>query len=234
MKVDRRKFLACVLAPVPVMLGACSDNAMRYGNTIGLWKDNTHHYQENVDSVLISEDGGMLVFLGPDYHYIFEAPPALVGVLRTPGLHGRIKGDLGTFTVDREGKITGRVSLGCEDADDGDPALVDQLKALGFEQAYGRWRYSGQLRGTRYAANGFRLPAGTKEGGLALSHSYAVDVIEPESGLRTAGKVLATPVAVGADGVIVVGAAAASIVLIPVVAVFLTVFIIMIRHDNHS
>ena len=232
--MDRRKFLGCLLAPVPLMLGACSENAMRYGNTIGLWKDNFHRYQENVDSVLISADGKQLVFLGPDYHYIFDAPPALVGALRTPALHGLIRGELGTFKVDTEGKISGRIKLIGERHMGDDPSLEAQFKALGFEYAYGDWQFEGQLSGTRYAANGFRLPASMQEKGAALRHAYTVDVREPDSGLRTAGKVLATPVAVGADGVVLAGAAAAAVVLVPVVAVFLTVFMIMVKHDSHS
>jgi hypothetical protein len=234
MKVDRRKFLAYMLLPVPLMLGACSENAKRYGNTIGLWKDNFHYYKENVDSVLISADGKQLVFLGPDYHYIFDAPPALVGALRTPALHGLIRGELGTFRVDTEGKISGGIKLIGERHMGDDPALEAQFTALGFKDAYGNWQFEGQLSGTRYAANGFKLPASMRDQGAALNRAYSVDVREPDSGLRTAGKVLVTPVAVGADGVVLAGAAAAAVVLVPVVVVFLTVFMIMVNRDNHG
>jgi len=155
------------------------------------------NYTETVNQILFSADGKKLVFIGPEYHYIFDVPEHLEALLNSP-LHKKMTAEIVAFSVNRDAKVTGRVYLNIEKPNDDEKS---QVMALGFLDSHdGHSLYCFfDLQGTRYSAKGFNMPAST----MRLNQSYAVNVREQlPIGVKKA-LVLLTPLTVAADGAIV-------------------------------
>lgn len=210
--VTRRGFLSAGLTLSVLSTSGCV--------TQELWEDHPHWYSETVQSVLLSADGKTLVFISPKYHYIFEAPPELVGTLRAHDFHAKVKGQIGIFRVDRHGKITGTYTLRYDGID---PEMIAQAQALGYQRENNSWKFQGKLTGLRYTSNGVKAAEGNNS--TQLTTTYRIDIHEEESSLAMAGKVLATPVTVAADGVLIIG----GIALAPIALIF---FFALVAHNG--
>ncbi|RZT42101.1 hypothetical protein [Cupriavidus agavae] len=145
-------------------------------------------YTETVSQILMSQDGKKLVVVAPLYHYIFDAPPGLVDLLNSP-LREKLSANFSVFTVTRENAVSGNV----------------EVKGTGAKQP------ALTLHGTRYRAGTKALPLQAE----ALNQTYAVTVREETPSAPLPLKILATPLTVAADGVIVLLA----IPLVPIFAV---------------
>jgi hypothetical protein len=194
----RRQWLKAsgALALSPLMAGCV---------TQALFKN--HEYDESVSSVLISSDRKHLVFVGKDYHYIFDTPDVLVATLDAP-FHHSVSGQLRDFHVKANGEITGDFSLILSvqvPEDEKRMALAQGYRKSEFRagEHAGQYacEYEGRLVGTRYRSNG--VQAGTSR---QLNHAYSVHVSAEQTGGEKAALALLTPITVTADGVLILGA----------------------------
>jgi hypothetical protein len=169
-----------------------------------LWKGSIEHetYKERVSSVLISQDGKTLAVIGKDHHYLFEAPPVIARTL-TSDYQKFTSAEFGTFSVavvwDGSEAIMGVYSLRIDSS--ATEQAKTSAKSLGFaEDAEGRLSIKGVLYGIRYGAGNVQIESRAHP----LTREYFVEVSAPRPADRTF-KVLLTPLAVLADGVIVMG-----------------------------
>jgi hypothetical protein len=140
---------------------------------------NDASYTEEITSVLMSEAGTKLVFIGDDYHYIFDVPVELSHSLYAlfRKLHFLTFKE---FRVDKKDHITGDITI----------TPHESIPALELS-----------LQGERYKSGGIA----TDRVGYKLNSTYKVTILEERSFLEKAALTAATPVAVLADGVIVIG-----------------------------
>ena len=202
---NRRQVLSASGAmAASTLLSACVTEA--------LFKD--YKYDEVVSSVLISTDKKSLVFIGKDYHYIFDAPEVLVKTLEAP-FHQSVTGLLRNFHAKSSGEITGDFTLVLgikvpEEAKQSALAMGYRKSGLGPE-GYG-CILSGNLVGKRFLANNVQI--GTLQ---QLNSTYTVQVSAEQSKGEKAAKLLATPITVAIDGVLILGS-------IPLIAIGVGVF----------
>ncbi|VWB65457.1 5-formyltetrahydrofolate cyclo-ligase [Burkholderia lata] len=169
-------------------------------------------YEETVDRFLVSEDGRKFVVLGKKYHYIFDMPEHLGAVLASP-YRKSINAALYGF-VAQGSKISGKFSLqlsrtGMTD-DDWNRALEDGFTKRGSSGL----EMTGVLDGSRYLADGF-AQGKTRS---SFAHAYKIQVTDRITTAGKAVRVLATPVTLAADGVMMIGAVALSPIIVVMIA----------------
>lgn len=158
---------------------------------------NDSSYTEDVTSVLISEDGKKLVFIGNDYHYIFDAP---VGLSRS--FHSSLRKSLffkfREFRVDNNDRITGKLTISLDES----ASQEDKGEALklGYDKRSVSPALELSLQGKRYKSGG----VDTDTVRYKLNYNYKVTVLEERSFLEKAALTAATPIAILADGVLVI------------------------------
>ncbi|WP_423379153.1 hypothetical protein [Burkholderia sp. LMG 32019] len=179
------------------------------GCTVMLFEDGK--YEETVDRFLVSEDGKKFVVLGEKYHYIFDMPEHLGAVLASP-CRKSINASLDGFVAEGS-KISGKFWLQLRRADmtddDWNRALEDGFTKRGSNDL----EMKGALAGSRYRADGFAQG----KTWASFAHSYKIDVTDRITTAGKAVRVLATPVTLAADGVMMVGA----VVLTPIAVVMI-------------
>ena len=156
-----------------------------------------HKYEETAWTFWMTEGGSQLVVLGKRYHYVFsDIAPSLQQVLVSP-LRKAVTTSLSEFRVTRDNVVRGdyRLWLSADASEELRRKAVD----VGFEAP--ELTLAGHLEGVRYSAEGFRASADTEE----FTQPYIVLIREEDSRSRLAGKILLTPVAVAADGALVLG-----------------------------
>lgn len=157
----------------------------------------TGKYQDTVISFLITEDGSKFVVLGEKYHYIFDVSPNLKKVL-LGSFRSSVTAYFKEFHVSLDNKITGdySISLSSDANDEQKKAAID----AGFiTDDQSTLSLSGHLEGIRYSAEGFP-PIGQT---YKFNQQYIVEIQEEQSAANKAGKILATPIVVLADGVLI-------------------------------
>ncbi|WP_322026749.1 hypothetical protein [Burkholderia sp. BCC1977] len=197
--ITRRRLLAASLAAACLPLSGCF--------TPKLYKDSDYH--EQVSGFMITEDGNRLVVLGADYHYIFDLPASLRPVLLSryrKALHTAFAGFHASGS-----SVTGhyRIVLPKEaSADDQQAATAD-----GFTAAQAGLVLEGDIVGKRYSTDGFTAKGKVNDKtAQAFNERYTVYITESPSAVGMGLRILATPVTVAADGVLVLG----GIVLVPI------------------
>ena len=158
---------------------------------------NDASYTEKITSVLMTEDGTKLVFIGDDYHYIFDAPVGLLYSLSS-SFRKSLFASFKEFRVDRNDRITGNVTISLDESasqEDRDAAIES-----GFNQRPASPVLEFLLQGKRYNSGG----VATGRVGYKLNYNYKVGVLEERGSLEKAALTALTPVAVLADGVIVI------------------------------
>ncbi len=181
-------------AAIPMSMG-CVTTALLSGG-------DRETYTETVDSVLVSADGKTLAVLGKEYHYLFEAPPAIKLLLQSD-LRDVVDASFHGFSVDANQRISGGYFLRL--GKNASPEQRDKAIAAGFKVLNsGDLSYNGTLNGTRYAANGVHATAASQK----LRKSYTITIsAEKSAGAKaasTAGKLLLTPITLAADGVLII------------------------------
>ncbi|AFQ48268.1 hypothetical protein GEM_1843 [Burkholderia cepacia GG4] len=168
-------------------------------------------YEETVERFLVSEDGKKFVVLGKKYHYIFDMPEHLGAVLAS-SYRKSIQAALYGF-VAQGSKISGeyRLVLARAGVTDDDWA---RAQTDGFTKYHvGESSMDGTLNGSRYLADGFAQGKTWS----SFSRAYTIQVDDRLTTGDKAVRVLATPVTLAADGVMMIGA----VVLFPVIVVML-------------
>ena len=158
---------------------------------------NDASYTEEVTSVLMSEDGKKLVFIGDDYHYIFDAPVRLSHSLRSSfrkSLFAKFKG----FRVDKNDHIIGNITISLDES----ASEEDKEKAirLGYDKQSVGPALELSLQGKRYKSGGVT----TDRVGYKLNYTYKITVLEERSSLEKSALTALTPITVLADGVLVI------------------------------
>ncbi|WP_233874760.1 hypothetical protein [Paraburkholderia adhaesiva] len=183
----------------------CASSAIAIGSisgclTHGLYENidrpEYRTYTETVSQILISADGKNLVFIGEDYHYIFDAPEHFAQLLDSP-LHKDLTATFNSFSVSTNGAVTGFVRLELDNIGEKDAIIASQYD---FRTAGKKMWRNLNLSGKRYQAGSFQGAGDQKH----LNTPYIVNVKEelPRGGKRAL--VLLTPVTVAADGVLMI------------------------------
>jgi hypothetical protein len=177
-----------------VGLGACA--------TPQLYSDRANAYTETMQTVLSSQDGRVFVAVGRQYHYVFDNKSSLLALLRSD-LHRLMTAEFQDFQLSRDNTISGKFKLRLQIA-----ALSPKQLQSAFDAGF-KPSPDGALlvmtvdvQGRRYDAGGFHLPA---SGLIQLNKAYTVRVYYPSGVVE---KVLMTPLALTADGIIITFAAA--------------------------
>lgn len=170
----------------------------------------SQRYTESVGAVLISQDGRHLVVLGERYHYIFDAPAALVQALASP-LHGRMAGVLAGFQVNLEGTTRGDYDIRLPG--DLDETASAQAAALGFQAdpTDGALHLSGRLQGRRFLEGALRA----RRTPMTLNQVYQVEITAEQRASEQAADALVSPITVAAEGVTMLYYIVLAPVLIP-------------------
>jgi hypothetical protein len=197
----RRGLMLAAVAPWATGLSGCASPAEQV----------TKVYSETVSSLLISQDNKHVVVIGSHYHYVFDAPGALVQVLAS-GLHENLDGVLSDFHVDASGAITGHYQLRLR------PGLSSELEtaatAFGFTPSTPQQSarlLEGQLSGKRFLDNALRANRFRQ----TLNRSYVVEITAEQGRGDRFVEAIASPVTVAAEGVTLLYYIALAPVLIP-------------------
>ncbi|KAG8153359.1 hypothetical protein [Burkholderia catarinensis] len=199
--ITRRRLLAAAMAASSLALSGCF--------TPKLYKDDA--YSEGVSGFMITEDGKKLVVLGTRYHYIFDLPAQLRPVLQS-GYRKSLRTTFIGFHASG-GSVTGhyRIVLPKDASDDDRQAAA----ADGFTAAQAGLVLEGDIGGKRYSTEGF---AGKdKAAAQPFNRPYSIYIKQSPSALGMGLRILATPVTVAADGVLVLG----GVILVPIALVVL-------------
>ena len=214
--MKRRRFLALSIGAASGLVAGCHN----FGSITDSWLADSN-YEETLTAFLITQDGKKLVVIGKRYHYIFDLPPQLHTVMTAPyrpKLHTVFDG-----FVAQGDKISGRYTmmLSKKDAPAGSDTRERAL-ADGFQDDdYNRFAESGSISGTRYmpsALDSATIPQ-------AFNAQYEVFVVEKPTPAGKAVKLALSPIAMAADG----GLVLVEVALTPIALVFLA--IILSRHS---
>ncbi len=150
-------------------------------------------YTENVASILMSEDGKSIVFIGDDYHYIFDAPLELIDSLRSPfrkSLFAKFK----DFRVDLQNQVVGTVTVVLDES----ASQKDKSEAIniGYENRNNSPTLELTIFGKRYNSGDVTID----NAGYKLNYTYQVKIREERGLLEKAALTAATPITVLADG----------------------------------
>ena len=141
-----------------------------------------------------------LVVIGDQYHYVFDAPPALVKAT-TGDLHEFVFAAIPPLNLDDDEKISGSCYLVLK-ADSPTQAISD-AKAIGFKE--NGWRgqvsYEAHLKGGRYKAVD-KLEMNQQ---VTLNKTYKIEVYLPGPPTQSYARLALTPITVAADGVLLIG-----------------------------
>lgn len=188
------KFSTAILfLTATLLLSSCTTRLM--------WMDKI--YNESVSHFFISNDGSKLVVTGEEYHYIFDTDKTLSSLLLSDNRRN-ITPAFYYFKVNSDNVITGDYVLSYT-LSNSSTDNINWLKEHDFtysskdENDRSVYTLNGSLKGTRYTA-------------IDISHSkydfakpYALKISEEASSLENTGKVMATPITIAADGVLVIG-----------------------------
>jgi len=212
----RRLFLSGPNLLALMLLAGCTTPAI----------EATHHYTENVSSILISQDKQKVVFIGKTYHYIFDAPAGIIKTMELP-FHGKVSGALSDFHVDSKNAVTGLYSLRIEGTLD-ERDRMDVAQAGYTPDANGQLTLSGTIAGLRYQEdtslvgeiNALRNPGQNRDDKTAvpgyLNKTYAINVTyDPATGEKEFDKMI-SPIRVTSDGLYLLFNIYLAPVLIPI------------------
>ncbi len=170
---------------------------------------NDASYTEEVTSVLMSEDGKKLVFIGDGYHYVFDTPVVLLHSLRSSfrkSLFARFK----EFRVDKNDHITGNITISLDES----ASQEDKEEAIevGYDKRSDSPALELSLQGKRYKSGG----VAADRVGYKLNYTYKITVLEERSSLEKSALTAATPISVLADGLLIIGGVVPLVILLQV------------------
>ncbi len=158
----------------------------------------TRDYTETLDAVMVSADEQWMVVLTPDHHYVFPLPDVLRKTFAAE-FHEQVGARFDGFHVGATQGVSGQYRLYIKNASEVDRAAA---LAAGYQAEDGLLVFEETIAGTRYAANGLRVDESMQTQGLNQRYQIRVEEsLRPHLlGLRT----LVTPLAVMADGLLVI------------------------------
>jgi hypothetical protein len=162
-------------------------------------------FTEEVASFLITEDGKKLIVIGKNHHYIFTANDTLKFIMHWSE-RKRVKASFSSFNIKNDQSLTGSYKLTIPIQTELPSEIRQQLIAKGFTHNPRRktLSYQGTLQGQRYVADQFKIP-----NSLMLNKTYRIHMTEasPLSATRVVKRIVLTPLAVAADGLLLLGGA---------------------------
>jgi hypothetical protein len=209
-----------------VMSGACVTPDLYKKPVKTTFPMNKPSFDEEVSSFLITNDQQQLVIIGKEHHYIFPIYNDLRETLMWSGRSKIMASNL-RFVISKDNKINGYYDLITRDGvtlTNADKTFLDEHNF--YFNGIKEYVRSSQLRnGKVYSAGKFKMPEGqsfNQPYTLNISYDYATAGAVAGSHVANAGavaeRVLLTPLAIAADGAIIVGAVVAS----PIILLFLS------------
>ncbi len=194
----KRSLILLVALSFLILGGACF-TPMLYNES--MYKN--HAFVEEVSSFLITKEGNKLIVIGKEHHYIFETNKHLNFILQWEE-RKRVIASFSNFNIKTDQSLLGSYHLRINI----DESLTLEKKSLLIAKGFTENKvlkileYHGKLQGERYLANKVKIPAI-----MQLNKKYSINMIEDTS-LSTglAKRILLTPVAVVADGIVLAGA----------------------------
>ncbi len=164
--------------------------------------EDSRTFVEEVSTFLITQDGKNLIVVGKQHHYIFTPSDTLKFILTSPEKK-YVKASFNGFSISSDQAVYGSYTL-TVDAKQGLPAeSIKLLIAKGFTHnaKQKNLTYQGSVQGTRYLADKFQLPAT-----MQLNQKYTITMRESyASASATMERILLTPLAIAADGLLILG-----------------------------
>lgn len=165
--------------------------------------EQTRHFVEKINTFLITQDGKNMIVAGNQHHYIFNPNDTLKFILGWSE-RKRVKVTFDNFTINSDQSVVGSYQLRIDNADNLPKETIAQLTAKGFTRSASLplfLTYYGQIQGTRYLADNFKMPAA-----MQFSQTYSINMIENQpSATEAIKRILLTPLAVAADGLLILG-----------------------------
>ncbi len=165
--------------------------------------DKSHTFIEEVSSFLITKEGNKLIVIGKEHHYIFESNETLKFILQWSE-RKRVKASFSSFNIKTDQSLLGSYHLRVHVDENLTPETKALLITKGFTEntAIKILNYHGKLQGERYLADKVKIPVS-----MQLNEKYNINMIEEASvsALGVAKRILLTPVAVVADGMVLAG-----------------------------
>lgn len=177
--------------------GACFTPALYRESTVA-----SRNFIEEISTFLITQDGKQLIVAGKQHHYIFAVNDTLKFILTWPEKK-RVKAAFQGFSVRSDQSVSGMYTLSVDYGQDLSPEMKKLLLSKGFSdnKAGKKLYHSGWLQGTRYLADKFELPAT-----MQLNQNYSINMTEYQpSASTTIKRILLTPLAIAADGLLILG-----------------------------
>lgn len=150
-------------------------------------------YNEEVSSILMSEDGKHLVFIGAGHHYVFDASIELLNSLRSPfrkSMFAKFK----DFRADINNQVVGTITIYLDES--ATQEEKSEAIKLGYEEQLVGPALEITIFGHRYKSG----DANIEKAGYKLNYTYHVKVYEERGSLEKAALTAATPITVLADG----------------------------------
>jgi hypothetical protein len=174
--------------------------------TSSLYKDSVEAHRdfiEEVNSFLITADGKQLIVVGKQYHYIFAADDETLKFILTWAEKKRVKASFENFVINSNQAVSGMYTLAVDTGQSLTAESNQLLVSKGFvnNTVQKTLVYHGALHGVRYLADKFVLPAT-----MQLNQKYSITMREDyPSASSVLGRILLTPLAMAADGLLLVG-----------------------------
>jgi hypothetical protein len=202
--ISRRLILGTAIATC-VLGGACV--TMKNNDRIDHKYD---HYADTITHFLITNDQKTLIVIGQKHHYFFRIDPKIKAILQHPA-RAQIQAKFSSWALDVDQSVKGTYDLSIPKHTWNaiPPHEQISLKTAGFREDAEAFYFSGELSGKRYRAGLFQLPPHIN----AFNRTYPVHIeyhYRPANAGKMAEVILTTPLAVTADGVLVVGFIAVS------------------------
>lgn len=172
--------------------------------TKSLWSNNK--YKESIQNFLLSKDGKKLLIIGKKHHYIFSIDDNLKEVLLSKRKKN-ISPFFSIFKLNEHNIISGVFTLNYSakkiEIDD-----KKWLKENGFTlgDSTNRYKKTISIAGQRYLANEIKIPTSQ------FNKKYYINIDTKQYKYNTAERLLLSPVAVVADGILVIGTIALFVV----------------------
>ena len=168
-----------------------------------VYKNKSQHYQEEISSFLITKDGKKLIVIGKEYHYIFPADETLKFIASWSN-KTQVRALFSSFKIKTDQTLSGSYTFNIGDKDYPlTSEITTLLETKGFKPHIGlknMMTHKGQLQGTRYLIGEVEIPQTMK-----LRKTYQISMIEAQvlSASEVTKRILLTPLALSADGVII-------------------------------
>ena len=172
----------------------------------------SRNFVEEVSSFLITQDGKQLIVVGKQHHYIFPANDTLKFILSWSE-RKRVKASFYNFAINEDQSFSGNYSLTVENSQSLPADTQKLLISKGFTEynLTQKFTYYSSVNGTRYLADKFEVPAT-----MLFNQKYSINMSESQpSAAATLRRIVLTPLAVAADGALLLGGIPLLLLAIP-------------------